>query len=222
MKQFLAIVLVVMMVTVSISGCTSIKDDRKRTQTEGAAVGAGVGAVVGSVIGYAIGGKRGALAGAAIGAGAGGVAGYAYGTHVADEKEKYAKEEDWLDDCIASAEKVNEDTRQYNNQLAGEIEVLDVETKKLQQDYTQKKVKRAALVQEKKTVDASLVNAQEKLKRARFELENQEQVLADARTNNQSEYEIKLSVEIEKLKGHIAELEAHTEALASMSQRMSV
>ena len=74
------------------------------------------------------GGSDAAWIGAAVGAGVGGAAGFAYGSHVAKEKAKYASQEDWLDACIASAEKVNRENRAYNAALEKEIQALSAET----------------------------------------------------------------------------------------------
>ena len=203
-------------------GCASIEDDRKRTQAEGTAVGAGAGAALGALIGALTGGGRGAVAGAAIGAAAGGVAGYAYGTHVANEKQKYANEEDWLNACVASARDVNQQTYAYNNKLSGEIELLENETAGLENAYRQKQVHKSALDQEKHKVDAKLKEAQDKLARAKFELDNQEKVLAEAKASGSGQYAEQLQTEINSLKAYIAELEGHTDSLASMSSRMAV
>ena len=62
-----------------------------------------MGAALGAGLGAATGGGRGAAIGAATGAAIGGAAGFAYGTHVANQKAKYARAEDRLDACIASA-----------------------------------------------------------------------------------------------------------------------
>jgi uncharacterized protein YcfJ len=222
MKKAVVFFTVFVFLTTGVLGCANIKDDRRRSQAEGTLVGAGIGAVLGGVLGYAIGGQRGAVAGAAIGAGAGALAGLAVGTHVANQKAKYAKEEDWLDACIASAEKVNEETRQYNLQLAADITTLEEETQSLAAQYEQQKVNKRALRREKKRLDVKIAEAEKQLKRTRFELENQEKALADARANNKTEHAERLDGEIQKLKKQIAELEGHTNTLASMSKRMSV
>jgi hypothetical protein len=85
-----------------LTSCAETQEGRK-TQAQGTGLGALLGAAVGAGLGAAAGGGRGAAIGAASGAAVGGAAGFAYGTHVAHQKAKYAKAEDWLNACIASA-----------------------------------------------------------------------------------------------------------------------
>lgn len=209
------------MVALVFSGCANMSDGT-RTKTEATALGAGGGALLGGLIGALAGGSDAALVGAAVGAGVGGIAGFAYGTHVAKQKEKYASQEDWLDACIVSAEKVNRENRTYNKALAKEIDALEKETNSLSAVYARKKVKKDALKKEKKKIDARLADAQKTLKRSNFELENQKIAQVDARKSGKSRQADQLDKEIAKLKATIAELEGHTESLASMSARMAV
>ncbi len=221
MKKGFALLVVLALLVPGFTGC--VTTDSGRTKAEGTAVGAGAGAAVGALVGYMVGGGKGAAIGAAIGAGTGAVAGFAYGTHVASEKEKYATQEDWLDDCIVSLDKTNKETKAYNEQLAKNIEELDRETARLAAAYQNKSVEKTALRAEKEKIDARLAEAQEKLKRAKWELENQEKVLAEAQKDKgQGGQVTKLDTEIANLKKQIASLEGHTEELASLSSRMSV
>lgn len=224
MKKAVMIIMMFAIVIPGISGCANIRDDKERTQTEGALAGAGTGAVIGALLGGLLGNGEGAAIGAAIGAAAGGAAGYAYGTHVAAEKGKYAKTEDWLDACIASLEETNQETKQYNAQLTKDIADLDTQTAQLKAGYKNKKISKAAMQEEKKKVDFKLAEAKEKLKRANFELENQEKVLAEAKKSAEGQDGIakKLDSQIASLKKHIGELERNTEELASLSSRMAV
>ncbi|HYR59622.1 MAG TPA: hypothetical protein VEO95_13370, partial [Chthoniobacteraceae bacterium] len=92
---------------------------------QGTVLGALAGAVVGGAIGYAAGGRSGLARGAAIGAGAGAVSGFAYGTHVARMKAKYASAESWLDACIVQARKVNGNAYAYSRSLEGRVARLE-------------------------------------------------------------------------------------------------
>lgn len=204
-----------------LSGCANMSDGT-RTKTEATALGAGGGALLGGLIGALAGGSDAAWVGAAVGAGVGGIAGYAYGSHVAREKAKYASQEDWLDACIDSAEKVNRENRAYNAALEKEVRSLAAETDTLASVYARKKVRKSALTREKKKIDAKLAEAEKTLKRSHFELENQKVALADARKSGKSRQAGELDREIAELKATIAELEGHTESLASMSARMAV
>lgn len=216
-----SVIILIVLIT-ALAGCATT-DDGKRTQAEGTAVGAGGGALVGALLGAAIGGNSSsALLGAAIGAAAGGAAGYAYGTHVASQKEKYASEEDWLDQCIASARKVNQETAAYNQSLADQLKTLDAETARLAAAYEKKQAKAAQLEAEKEKIDAAQKEAAEKLKRAKFELESQQKALAQVDEKGSAQQAEQLNVEIGRLNRQIAELEAHTDTLASLSARMAV
>lgn len=204
-----------------LSGCANMSDGT-RTKTEATALGAGGGALLGGLIGALAGGSDAAWVGAAVGAGVGGIAGYVYGSHVAREKAKYASQEDWLDACIDSAEKVNRENRAYNAALEKEVRTLAAETDTLAAVYARKKVRKSALTREKKKIDAKLAEAEKTLKRSHFELENQKVALTDARKSGKSRQAGELDREISELKATIAELEGHTESLASMSARMAV
>lgn len=126
-QKFLSVISAIMFM-VMLSGCAATADGRK-TQAQGTAIGAGLGAVAGALIGYAAGGRQGLVTGAAIGAGTGAVAGFAYGTHVAKMKAKYASREAWLDACIASARKVNSNAYSYSRSLESRIAKLESRTR---------------------------------------------------------------------------------------------
>jgi uncharacterized protein YcfJ len=222
MKRWIVSLVIVTLSLSGLTSCATTKNDRGRTQAEGAGAGAVAGALIGGIIGAATGDSKSAIVGAAIGAVAGGAAGYAYGTHIANEKEKYAHEEDWLNACIASAEKVNQETMKYNAKLGKDIKTLEAETVQLKAAYLEKKDKKLTMDKEKKKIEIKLAEARETLKRAKFELENQEKVLAETKAKRNDVYAKKFETKIEELNGYIAELETQTEALASMSQRMSV
>ncbi|MBU1340308.1 MAG: hypothetical protein KKE44_18425 [Proteobacteria bacterium] len=224
MFRCIAMVLVLAMCVMSV-GCvtTGTTEDSKRTKNEGAAVGVGTGAVLGGLIGALVGGdSKGALIGAAIGAAAGGVAGYAYGDHVASKKAEYAKEEDWLDQCIASAQKVNQDTIAYNEKIRSDIALLDTKTKKLQQQYAAKQASKQTLLAQKKNIDAAIKVTGEKLDRAKFELDSQKQAVAQVGKKEATGQSKALDAEIAKLESLISELEQHSQDLAGLSSRMSV
>jgi len=215
------VIIFITIVTLAFSGCAGMSDST-RTKAEGTAVGAGGGAALGAIIGALAGGKEGAALGAAIGAGVGGVAGFAYGTHVAKQKEKYAKTEDWLNACIASAQKNNQEAKAYNLALQKEIQTLKAETDSLAVAYARKKVQKSALEKQKNKIDKKLAEANKTLDRSKFELENQQLAVDEARKGGQTKQADQLDQEIARLKKTAAELEAQTQTLASMSARMSV
>jgi hypothetical protein len=101
-----------------VGGCTNIKDDQRRTKTEGALAGGVAGAVIGGLIGAATGGgarsiARGAALGGAVGAGAG----YAYGSRVAKKKKGYAASEAKLRSMISEARSERRSAESYNASL---------------------------------------------------------------------------------------------------------
>ncbi|WP_319576592.1 glycine zipper domain-containing protein [uncultured Desulfobacter sp.] len=222
-SRFVSIILIFAM-CLSMAGCaTTGSSDAQRTRNEGTAVGLGAGALLGGLAGVLIGGdSKGALIGAAIGAAAGGAAGYAYGDHVASQKTKYASEEDWLDQCIASARQVNQETLAYNNQLRTDIAQLDAETQRLEKKYAARQASKKTLLAEKTRIDSAIKTTDEKLARARFELDSQKQAVVQVKENSSKDETQALDMEIAKLEGLIKDLEQHSEDLAGLSSRMSV
>ena len=223
MKRKTSWVMVVLCMLLTISGCANIKDDGTRTRTEGAGTGAAIGAVAGGVLGQILGGDtKATLIGAAIGAAVGGVGGYAYGDHVAGQKEKYAKEEEWLDACIAQARQKNQEIVAYNQNLSQQIATLQKETAALNKKIKNKTARTAKLKEQKAATDSLLEAANKELATAKTELEAQDSVSAEARKSGKDDYAVTLDSEIETLKGNITELEKRTGELASMSASMSV
>lgn len=204
------------------SGC-SVNDpnmsDSERTKSEGALTGAAGGALLGAIFGSSKKRTRNIILGTVVG----GAAGYAYGTHVAKEKAKYAKEEDWLDACVVSAKKVNNETRAYNVQLSREI----TKTQNLVQLYKQKKIQKSQLLAQKRNIDKQRTIAKAKLDKAQFELENQQDILVEAKKaeskNTVSHARVKnVENEIAVLKKQINELKVNTSRLASVSALAAV
>jgi len=218
--QKIKILLLVMVL--ALSGCAGMSDSN-RTKAEGAGVGAAGGAGIGALLGQVIGGDTGAtLIGAAIGGAVGGLAGFAYGDHVAKEKKKYASQEDWLDACIVSVEKMNAETEEYNRNLATELKTLKKEVASLNSGYEKKKVEKSALAQKKKDIDTRLAESNKQLDMARFELENQEMVAKESKEGGNTPQSQALDKEIAQLKKSIGELEEKTTTLASLSSSMAV
>jgi hypothetical protein len=209
-------------VLIMSAGCAHIKDDTQRTQAEGAAVGAVGGAILGGLLAVATGNVRHIAAFAATGALLGGGIGLAYGNHVASKKKEYAQQEDWLDACVAEAEKVNQETAQYNATLAGEIQALETETNNLLAAYQEKKAEQQQLLAAKEKVDQKHKQAQDRLARVKFELECQQKVAEQVTGDQQKDRLAKLDQEKQTLQKQIEQLEAHTSSLASMSARMTV
>lgn len=206
-----------------VCGCAGIQNDGTRTRTEGTGAGAAIGAFTGAIIGQIAGGSTEAtLLGAAIGGAIGGIGGYAYGDHVAKQKEKYATEEDWFDACIAEAKRSNEEIILYNQNLEKEIQTLRDDTDALQRKYTDSDKKNSKLQEKKKEMNGLLELANNELAAAKIEIEAQNSVVADATQSGQNDYVETLDSEIASLRANIKELENQTEELASLSASMSV
>jgi uncharacterized protein YcfJ len=208
------------LLAVLMAGCATMTD-KEQTTAEGAGIGAVSGAVIGAGVGYATGGEEGAIKGALIGAGVGLIGGAVYGNHVANKKEEYATTEDYLDACILEAQKVNEETRQYNAALEGEVQDLDQEVTRLMNLYNDKQIAKTDLEEEQEIVQAKLDEAETQLQRARDEVLIQREVLK--REEGQSEEKlVELEAQIGELEQTIAELDEQTESLASINDRMSI
>lgn len=211
------------LITVILAGCATMTD-QERTTGEGAGLGALTGAVTGAVVGAVIDGKEGAKKGAIIGAAIGLIGGAAYGDHVANKKAEYVTQEDYLNACIAEAARVNEETRQYNAALRGDIVDLDEEVSRLVNLYNNKQITKSDLRKEQKTVQAKLDEAETRLQRARDEALIQREVLQREQKGESADQErlAKLEAEIESLEQTAAELDEQAQALASINDRMSI
>lgn len=103
--------------TFLLSGCTNIKDDQRRTKTEGALAGGVAGAVLGGLIGAASGNRNAVLTGALAGGAVGTAGGYAYGSHVAKKKSGYVANEARLRELIGEARSERRSAEAYNASL---------------------------------------------------------------------------------------------------------
>lgn len=194
-----------------LGSCTNIKDDTKRTKTEGALGGSILGALAGAGIGALTGRGAGAiLAGAAIGAAAGGVGGYAYGSHVAKKKAAYKSTEQWLDACIASARNTNRQARSYNNNLSSQI------TKLRSEIASAKSSGNTRLLQQKKSEIIKLQNQSTKeLKKVDEEIKLQQNVLGQAPSSS-------LKQEVISLRSTRGTMSSNYDRLASLNREIDV
>jgi hypothetical protein len=126
-REFTKIVSLITLIAF-FTGCAETQEGRT-TQAQGTALGAVGGAALGALLGYAAGGTQGAAQGAIAGGLVGGSLGFAYGTHVAKEKAKYANAEMWLNACIADAKKANNRAYAYNSSLTKKIASLEARSK---------------------------------------------------------------------------------------------
>jgi hypothetical protein len=203
-----------------MGGCASMTD-RQQTQAQGAAVGTAGGAAVGAALGAIFGGKDGAIIGASVGAGMGLLAGAVYGTHVANQKAKFASEEDYLNAVIASAQQINNETRQYNASLAKEINDFDSDTRQLVRQYNQKLVSKKILEDKQRVVAAKLSEAEAQLKKVKNELNSQSKVLNQVQDQSSSQV-AQWNSEIAELMKNRSALEEQVTKLAAIKTRVSV
>jgi hypothetical protein len=208
----------VMLSTALLAGCAT---DKERTQAEGTGAGALLGAALGAGLGALAGGGRGAAIGAGAGAAVGALGGYALGTHVANQKQKFAKEEDYLDAVIVSAQQMNDQTQQYNASLRDEVNALDRTTASLVQQYNQKAAAKVALQKEEKRLAAKISEAQGQLQKVGRELEIQRRVLTQERGQAPDRLK-KLQTQVTELERNKAELEQQINRLASIKTRVAV
>ena len=106
----------------SMGACSNIKNDRTRTQTEGAVAGAAIGAAAAAGTAAAL--KKGAGTAAAAGAAGavvGGLAGAAVGTAVANKKAGYAAQEGALHSQLSGLRQQIAALRDYNEGLKSMI-----------------------------------------------------------------------------------------------------
>jgi hypothetical protein len=195
----------------------STQDDASRTRTEGAVFGAVLGGLLGAAIGD---NAKGAAIGAAIGAGAG----YLIGNEIAERKQKYAREEDFLDAEIASAREYNATTARYNEKMRGEIAQLDERTRLLESRYRAGLATRNELNDERLKVKKQIASAKKVQESVQKEYEIKLAVLDEQKKKRgaASPYVRQLEKEISELKANINRLEAQSVQLAQLDDRLTL
>jgi hypothetical protein len=196
-----------------LAGCAETEEGRT-TQAQGAGLGALLGAAVGAGIGAAAGGGRGAAIGAATGALVGGTAGFAYGTHVANQKAKYARAEDWLDACIASARGYRRHAYAVNQKLSTRIAALEKRSKAARASHD-----KAAVTQIRSEIATLRQEARAESKTLDSEVAAQHNALQDSSARSSSKYgELKQSVsELESTKAQLGENQSRLAALENQT-----
>ncbi len=198
-----------------LSGCAETQEGRT-TQAQGAGIGALLGAAVGAGLGAATGGGEGAARGAVAGALIGGTAGFVYGTHVANQKAKYARAEDWLNACIASARGYRRHAYAVNQKLSTRIASLEKRSRAARASHDKAAVTQihneiAGLKQEAKTESKNVDN----------EVAAQQNALSDSSARSSSKYgELKQSVG--SLKETRAELGQNVSRLAALENQTNI
>ena len=202
-----------------LTGCATMSDEA-RTKGEGTAVGAGVGAALGAGLGALLGGRQGALLGAGLGAAVGAGGGYLYGSHVANRKKDYARQEDYLNALVVSAQQVNDRT----DALRQEIAQLETETAQRIEQYNQRTVQKSALKKQERILATKIEEGQKQLRILQTEIDVQQQALAqEQQTPNKSQEATarlkNLQVEINRLEGNKTKLDNDVKRLAAIQIR---
>ena len=198
-----------------LAGCAETQEGRT-TQAQGAGIGALLGAALGAGIGAATGGGRGAATGAVAGALIGGSAGFVYGTHVANQKAKYARAEDWLNACIASARGYRRHAYAVNQKLSNRIAALEKRSKTARASHD-----KAAVTQIHNEIASLRQQARAESKTLDNEVAAQQNALNDSAARSSGKYgELKESVG--SLKETRAELGQNMSRLAALDNQTNI
>ena len=217
MKRIGIILIVVLWTMVGLCGCATTgqeqqSDDYQQTVGQGTAVGVAGGAILGALIGGLTGGSvQDIVTGAVVGGIAGGVAGHAYGTHVANKKQEYISQEDWLDARIASARSVSDDLASYNAGLESEIASLEYEIANLASAQGSRRDIKNRLARIK-------TEANQKMSQANYELEAQRSVAVDGSSYKGQE----LNSQITTLESSRDELQGTLNRMANLEEMVGV
>jgi hypothetical protein len=213
------------LVTGLLAGCAGLSDSL-RTTTESTLIGTGAGAAVGAGVGALVGGGRGAAIGAGVGGVVGAGTGYAWGSHVASKRAEYARQEDYANALLASARETQEQTRQYNAALTGDIQRLDRETARLVQQYKQRRISKSTLQRSRQETSAKLAEAEQHLQHVESEITIQQRALQQeqdlARTARVSSHVRAIHAEIGQLERQRGVLAQQVQTLASINARLAV
>jgi hypothetical protein len=198
-----------------LASCAETQEGRK-TQAQGTGIGALLGAAVGAGLGAATGGGRGAAIGAASGAAIGGAAGFAYGTHVANQKAKYARAEDWLNACIASARGYRRHAYAVNQKVSSRLAALQKRSKAAVASHD-----KAAVTQIRTEIAGLRREANAESKNVDSEVAAQQNALQDSSARSSGKYgELKDSVG--SLKETRAELGQTVSRLAALENQTNL
>jgi hypothetical protein len=198
-----------------LASCAETKEGRT-TQAQGTGIGALLGAAVGAGLGAAAGGGRGAATGAVAGALIGGSAGFVYGTHVANQKAKYAKAEDWLNACIASARGYRRHAYAVNQKVSSRLAALQKRSKAAVASHD-----KAAVTQIRTEIAGLRREANAESKNVDSEVAAQQNALQDSSARSSGKYgELKDSVG--SLKETRAELGQTVSRLAALENQTNL
>jgi gas vesicle protein len=162
---------VVIATSVLLSSCAT---DSGTTRAQGAGLGAVFGAVAGGLVG---GNARSAL----IGGAAGGATGLVAGDQIARNKEKYAQREDALRESATRAHEVALQTRQQNEQTAGQVADLQQNLQSLRSRQLSEQERRSSNQRNQQKAGALMAEVNTRLERLRGEIERQKTLAAESK-----------------------------------------
>jgi gas vesicle protein len=198
-----------------LASCAETQEGRT-TQAQGTGIGALLGAAVGAGLGAAAGGGEGAARGAVAGALIGGSAGFVYGTHVANQKAKYARAEDWLNACIVSARSYRRHAYAVNQKISSRMATLEKRSKAAVASRD-----KAAVTQIRNEIAGLRQQANAEAKNVDNEVAAQNNALQDSSARSSSRYgELKESVG--SLKETKAELGQNISRLAALENQTNI
>ncbi|MDD5462501.1 MAG: YMGG-like glycine zipper-containing protein [Methylococcales bacterium] len=199
---------------VLLSACAN---QSQQTKTEGTFTGAAIGAGIGSLIGLAAGEGKGAAIGAGAGALLGGMGGFVYANNIDKHHQELLGKEDDLDTQIQVARNINNDMQESNRQLQVKIAEFNRDINSLQAEAGSQTDKMEKLKAKKQEINEEHQNVQIALASAKKELNSIAAFRASSAEGKQSKV---LDEEHVKLVERYKQLQEHSTALASMSQRI--
>jgi archaellum component FlaC len=198
-------------------GSKNLTGMKIRTTLEGLGAGAVVGAGLGALTAYLTGGS--VAQGAIVGAAAGGAVGLVAGVSVANQKEKFATEEAYLDACMKEAAQANEEARKINDYMRGYIGETQLRIKELtaqiKKDKTKKQLARddlSTLNDKKQGLDKVITGLEDQAKA---------QDGAVAGVKKSSPQSAALQQEVQTTRQEIERLKKQREELATLTMKMN-
>jgi hypothetical protein len=188
-----------------------------RTVLEGTAAGAAVGAGLGALTAYITGGDVGK--GAIIGAAAGGATGLVAGVYVANQKEKFATEEAYLDACTKEAAEYNEEARKANDYLRGYVADTQRRVNELKAQIRKDKAKKQLARDELSTLNEKKQGTDEMIAKMEEEIKAQDGALAGVKNN--SPQSKALQQEVQTTRQEIGKLRKQREDLVKLTTKMN-
>ena len=104
----------------------------------------------------------------------------AFKNHIANKKETFPSEEQWLNACVSQASQVNHELVVYNKGLSRQLIDTKQEIEIVKRKYKDSEARRVNLKEKQEEMDRILAWSKIKLETARKELEAQQHVVAEA------------------------------------------